>query len=861
MRPLISNNDWRSLNLLRRHTRGLLTLLRRFRLLLQKHAQEEESSEAQRRSGLWAKALLALESVKSVVLKSFQPGSGQRVLDRLPDMVVRLLPDPSQTTSRTPSPQQDADQVQDGHPGVTAPHVGVAPGGEVPGTDRPPDLAVAEIGDVVIPPPPDPSQMTPLPLSPQQDVDQVQDGHPGVSAPQDDVAPGSEVLVTHRRPDPSVAGLSDVAHSVAHYPSGRRDKPHKRREPGERGGRPRGPKGDAGPAPDKPAHTKPQLRCIMDGYQWHIVAEVAAADEQVAASVELRQAGDTLAPFGEEDESLWYALNLNDPIVASFVGSNEEPSYLDPLAMPEPPIIFRLVGEGYRSGHLVTHIANGVYLLVMPRGWGVQEGEDAIVADAELRLSTYQGYIIDASLLASSGLAFVTATGRKTIKRRAARFSLEGTRIADADQRMGPLFGGSRPVVVARSDSDWADVGTLVLGAEGRGRGRWRFAWTPAPEGLQQQLPEEMLLAKRRWYFLRIYDRQGNLTESLDFRYMPELSEICVSSGSWIGENGHSSATVTFRYAAGCLVQPTVPDPRIHVEADETETAVVIPADPELDRTEWLVHTPAGPTVTVSIEVPRLWWAVTNEDKTPRDWVDHPVGIRLPAFRAAAKDHLHLRMPSGIKESVLQIGFNGRLVRQVPLPVRNETVTVPLRNLQGVEETADPTASLSLDVGFGKNRRVTVAQVIVEFPCTICRRMMGSRQEVIDHALSEHLDSMFPHLTYDELRRSDSTLPAVIYLCPYCNKHFVKAGDKESATSEMDRHQAVCKQAYLTEGRIQLRFTVIDDVNRIRQNVIRSLPSIYRCRVCGLTLEGASPSQRRAHIRDQHSEKLVGSPR
>jgi hypothetical protein len=99
----------------------------------------------------------------------------------------------------------------------------------------------------------------------------------------------------------------------------------------------------------------------------------------------------------------------------------------------------------------------------------------------------------------------------------------------------------------------------------------------------------------------------------------------------------------------------------------------------------------------------------------------------------------------------------------------------------------------------------------------------------------------------------------VIYECPYCREYFV-AGERGCAQSEMARHQALCKMAYPTEGRIQLRFTWIRDVNRIREYVIRSLPYVYRCRFCGLTLENAGQVQRRAHIMDEHVAELVGPP-
>ena len=100
----------------------------------------------------------------------------------------------------------------------------------------------------------------------------------------------------------------------------------------------------------------------------------------------------------------------------------------------------------------------------------------------------------------------------------------------------------------------WADVGTVVIGEEGSGRGRWRTSFSPAPEGRERDLPAEVAPRKDGWYFLRFYDVNDELIDSLDFRLVHALTGIKVMQPSPLPPEGkHELAHVEFRHEAGSL--------------------------------------------------------------------------------------------------------------------------------------------------------------------------------------------------------------------------------------------------------------------------------------------------------------------
>ena len=95
-------------------------------------------------------------------------------------------------------------------------------------------------------------------------------------------------------------------------------------------------------------------------------------------------------------------------------------------------------------------------------------------------------------------------------------------RLEDAGENIGPLFS-KPPNILSVGSQAWREIKTIVVGEEGSGRGRWRTEFSPDSDRVDQDLPPEILDKRGGWYFLRFYDGNDDLAESLDFRFLSGL--------------------------------------------------------------------------------------------------------------------------------------------------------------------------------------------------------------------------------------------------------------------------------------------------------------------------------------------------
>jgi hypothetical protein len=96
---------------------------------------------------------------------------------------------------------------------------------------------------------------------------------------------------------------------------------------------------------------------------------------------------------------------------------------------------------------------------------------------------------------------------------------------------------------------------------------------------------------KGGWYFLRFYDTNDELIESLDFIFLCALKEIKIPQPSPLPpEGGHNLVRVEFFHEPGCAVQSVGSPANIQIECQHNKTILTIPPDPAYDETRWIVE-------------------------------------------------------------------------------------------------------------------------------------------------------------------------------------------------------------------------------------------------------------------------------
>jgi hypothetical protein len=241
----------------------------------------------------------------------------------------------------------------------------------------------------------------------------------------------------------------------------------------------------------------------------------------------------------------------------------------------------------------------------------------APVAPESTSLFGYQAHFFELEKGGDGKLAFRKPTGEIfEIKSKAQQFELVGNRLCDATEKIGPLFGGRPPQIRALDGQTWKDVGTIVVGEEGSGKGKWRTAFRPVSGRIEQELPHEFAARKGGWYFLRFYDTNDDLIESLDFRFICAVKEIKIPQlPPFPSRGGHGSVCVEFLHEPGCAVQPVDSSTNIQIQRQHNKTILTIPLDPACDETRWIVRAEDVPQVEVTILVERLWWGIGESTK------------------------------------------------------------------------------------------------------------------------------------------------------------------------------------------------------------------------------------------------------
>ncbi|MDO9581124.1 MAG: hypothetical protein Q7J06_11275 [Bacteroidales bacterium] len=315
-------------------------------------------------------------------------------------------------------------------------------------------------------------------------------------------------------------------------------------------------------------------------------------------------------------------------------------------------------------------------------------------------LNGYQAHFFELEKDGDEKIAFRAPMGKSfVIESQALQFELVGSRLNEASGDKGPLFGERPPQIRAPDNQGWKDVETIVVGEEGSGKGRWRKPFSPIPGGTQQDLPSEVAARKRGWYFLRFYDTNDDLIESLDFRFICALKEIRIPQPSPFPlEIGHRSVCVEFLHEPGCAVQPADGFTYIQIEHQYDKTILTIPPNPTSDKTRWLVGSEGGPKIEVTILVERLWWAVGEEDSEPSQWIDRPLILLRGDFAAKSKKALWLRLPRRRWTDTVLVGFERAKWGTYRVTVTEDTVALPLRYFGDSKEVGDRTQEHSLKV-------------------------------------------------------------------------------------------------------------------------------------------------------------------
>lgn len=629
-------------------------------------------------------------------------------------------------------------------------------------------------------------------------------------------------------------------------------RPRPRPEPGrgetlppeKRGGRPRGPSTSGTVVAGEGVSTRPpqpELVCWEQGRLWYVGLELPKDIDP--PSVEVLHGEVALQP--EHDSPGRYVLGtLRGVISIRFADGGSEPVQ---LSLREPHLIFRLSGQ---EGRRVDLPMRGRYGIAAPEGWcwDAEHNGPPQFAPEPCSIDGFQMYVFDTSGLQTSSIAFLKPDGAPVLVRtRRQKFRLTGHAIEEDSRYGGPLFADV-PSLEATPAGEWESVGTIVVGEEGPGQGRWRFHFQPVSGSRSQSLPPELVGRGGGWYFIRIYNREGTLLESLDFRFLVGLDRIDVSPHTPLpGPEGHKPVTVRIVHREECNVHVNRAD-ELQICREPDGTSITLAPNPDSDVVTGEVSN-AGASVTFRVTTQRVWWETGDEDQEPEQWSDSPVELHRRDFRATSHQALWIRYPEKFGGHHMFAGFRPEAARRYRLEKNERRVlTLPLRELgDSPELQRDGESALRVWLDAPSQAGCVVAKLANKFRCAIsgCLFEASSVDDVLDHVAANHMRELIRRVTdCDELRQAVPELrklPRYIHRCCKCDKYFPSEDNRPVLIFDHD-----C-------SKVRPHFEVIKDVDRVRRCVLRDLPEIYRCK-WGCVLKGKSANV--THIMSQHRERL-----
>ncbi|MDP2208860.1 MAG: hypothetical protein Q8K98_08810 [Bacteroidota bacterium] len=526
---------------------------------------------------------------------------------------------------------------------------------------------------------------------------------------------GTAIELTESEPDIPVA--TDNVPAVEEAQTNDTMPPSKQTKlsPIDRVGRPRGPGCGSKNSKNKPdtksVHIrKPEVVCWQQYRKWFLGIEIP--DNSDLFDLAILQGNEKLSKTTDER---WMLSSIDSNIEFSS-SSLEQKTQIRLAEKDNPYLLFKLTGQNQKWGRRVRYATTGTFLVVVPEMWTRNEELSGVpqVQPEQCHLAGFRAHFFNLDSETDNNIAFLTSEGKPIkIPNRLSQFELVGPLIEDANEAMGPLFGASLPKLRCREGLDWENITTVVIGEEGENHSGWRTSFIPNREVAIQDLGESLQARQSGWYFIRLYDTNEDLIESLDFRFALTLENIVIAPHSALpGKQGHAVVRIEIHHANNSSIRLVRPlDIQLHTNVNDRGTIVDVPPNPNSDKTDWNLLTEKNPKVDLSFLVERVWWSIGEQDATAQQnsWKDKSIVLSPLHFVATSKHSLRIRFPRRRWTKEVHVGFEQWRARAYRVEVTRQEVEIPLNHFEGASECEDSSKDHPLKLWINNLAEQTIA--------------------------------------------------------------------------------------------------------------------------------------------------------
>ena len=319
------------------------------------------------------------------------------------------------------------------------------------------------------------------------------------------------------------------------------------------------------------------------------------------------------------------------------------------------PLIFKLQKDWTGTGHRVSRITRGYFILIAPKTWerkGDVPAEPNNCVDSDFKVHF---------LNTTSGEDFGTL-GKWKIPSPGQVIKLIGERIFD-DSEEGDLFIDDVPTLDKKKLSGivWARVGEEK-------RNGWKgINFKPHEECLPEVLGDRK--GKGR-FFLRVYDKEAILVDSVDFRYLNELKKIRIDDEEYTEgmllapeSSGYPLIKIQFIGTDGVMMPQLLDNPNCKVNSSGI---IEIPANKKADTINCFLNSSGG-KVKITLNLQQIWWCKKKPDNTEfGEWCARPFDMTQKDFLQQAEEKVRIYFsPRKLKSIPIGFGNESELVEQI----------------------------------------------------------------------------------------------------------------------------------------------------------------------------------------------------
>jgi len=455
-------------------------------------------------------------------------------------------------------------------------------------------------------------------------------------------------------PEPGEEPESGGSDGVAEVNPGAADSRKPKRRPRQFGGRRGRQPGNLGPERQHSPSFRPELVCrkIPASACWEVILTADVECQLAAAHLEG-------APL-DFTNGRCRIPSLNGRLTVS---SQDGQEHVVPLFEGEP-LIFKLRKNWTGEGHGTSGITSGHFIVIAPNSWQ-RTGHAPVEADGCADPAFRAHYFHRDATASDDGVDGFREWSDSSV---AAGIELTGRRVFD-DSDEGELFVGDPPGLKSSLNIEWARVGEEATNG-------WGKNFLPQ----RQSLPE-VLDGREGRFFLRVYDSEVSMLDSVAFRYLPNLRQIHVNEAEYAQDTvlvprstGYSLTAVRFVGADGSTLSPVLP-----VGARQKALpsgAIEVPPCPDADRMTCSFGSDAR-GVNIVLDLPRVWWRLEDGRADPGAWRDTPLVMTREEFRRHAHSNATISLLSKRQTSV-RAGFDDELDQPYRRTMDDDRIAVPL---------------------------------------------------------------------------------------------------------------------------------------------------------------------------------------